>query len=166
MNTKKYYWELNASALKGIKKILKNPDNIKYLDRIYTLLSRCDKPVELFSLISKQQFIESWPSIRKYWSKKGQSPDFKAWWETIYEQLLEKQKSAKGLKGKPPQVFAAIGLLLKNKRLDKGLSQSDLARQAGMKQPDISEIEMGSKNITLATLLRLCKILQINNLPL
>jgi len=161
MNIKKYYWELNADALKEIKKILKNPDNTKYLGRTYTLLSRCDKPAEVFSVLSKQQFIDTWPKIRNYWAKRGRALDFKAWWETIYEQLSKKQKPAKS-----PRVFAAIGLLLKNKRIEKGLSQSDLAHQAGMKQPDISEIEMGSKNITLATLLRLCKILQINKLPL
>jgi transcriptional regulator with XRE-family HTH domain len=40
-------------------------------------------------------------------------------------------------------------------RIQKGLSQKQLALRIGMKKPDISRIEEGKKNITLFTLIRL-----------
>ena len=63
-------------------------------------------------------------------------------------------------------IFVKIGKIIRNKRLEKGLSQSDLARVVRMKQPDVSKIEFGKMNITLGTLIRLCKILDIKNVPL
>ena len=165
MNLKKYFWPLNPKALREVKVILKNPRHPKFMERAFTLLSRCDNPREVFSAIDKKQFVEVWPRLRRYWVKMNQAPDFKAWWETVYEQLIQNKKTKQGLKGRPPEIFLKIGRLIREKRLKKGMSQLDFARQAGMNQPDISAIESGRKNITLATLIRLCKILGLKSLP-
>ena len=166
MNIKKYFWGLNLIALKETEKIIKNPQHPKFIERIFALLSRCDNPKELFSIIAREQFIEVWPRIRRYWVSRNQAEDFMSWWETVYEQLLNKRKIKKEVKGKPQETFVKIGKIIRNKRLEKGLSQADLARRTGMKQPDISKIEFGEKNVTLVTLIRLCKILDIDNIPL
>lgn len=165
MNTKKYFWSLKPKALKEVRIVLRNPQHPKFLERVFTLLSRCDNPKEAFSVINQRQFIEAWPKIRRYWAKINQSPDFKAWWETVYEQLLQEQKVQKAPKGTPSGIFSKIGKIFRGRRLRKGISQLDFARQVGMKQPDISAIESGRINITLETLSRLCKILNIKNLP-
>ena len=163
MGIKKYFWGLNQRALKETEKIIRDPGHPKFSARAFTLLSRCDKPREVFSLIGKDRFIEAWPRVRKYWQKRPQAQDFRAWWETIYEQLLEAgQKPA----GKPAREFQNIGALIKSTRAEKGWSQLDFARRAGMKQPDISAIEKGRKNITLETLIKLSRIVGIKNLPL
>lgn len=166
MNIKKYFWGLNPKALKETERIIKNPEHPRFIERIFTILSRCDKPKDLFSIIRKEQFIEIWPRVRRYWVKRNQAKDFRFWWETIYERLIEKEGIRKRLKGSPSEIFVKIGEIIREKRLDKGLSQTELARMARIKQPDISKIESGKINITLETLLRLCKILDIKELSL
>ncbi|MBU0549493.1 MAG: helix-turn-helix transcriptional regulator [Candidatus Omnitrophica bacterium] len=54
--------------------------------------------------------------------------------------------------------------MVREARVEKGLSQSELAFRIGMKQPDISMIEKGKNNITLETLTRLCKVLEIKKI--
>lgn len=161
----KYFWDLNEKALKETGKILKDFQHPQFAARLVTLLSRCDRPKELFSLIPKQDFVEFWPKVRSYWLKRGQASDFRAWWETIYEQLLEKYRAKqKHPRGRPSTLFLKIGKLIKEARIQKGLSQRELAFRIGMRQPDISTIEKGEKNITLGTLVRLCNTLGIKRL--
>lgn len=165
MSISKYFWGLNRQALKETEQILKNPQHPKFAMRLVTFLSRCDRPKELFSLISQKEFIEAWPRVRSHWAKIEPRSDFRAWWEAIYEQLLQEYKlEQKKLKGGSPALFSKIGRMIREARVEKGLSQKGLAFRIGMKQPDISMIEKGKKNITLDTLARLCKILEIKNL--
>lgn len=166
MNIRKYFWELNRKALLDTGRVLRNPKHPRFMERIFTLLSRCDNPDELFSVLSKEQFVEEWPRIRQYWAKRAQAQDFRAWWETIYEHLLKKEGAQRVPKGEPMAVFVKTGEILKEARLKKGWSQSDFARRARMNQPDISAIERGKKNMTIETLVRLCKTLGIKNLSL
>lgn len=163
----KYFWDLNEIALAQTKGILKNPNHPKFTARFITFLSRCDKPRELFSLISKEEFIEFWPKVRSCWRKISGDSSFVDWWETVYEQLAQDLQGKKITpKGKSAKTFLRIGRMIKEARVEKGLSQNGLALRAGMKQPDISRIEEGRKNITLGTLSRLCKILGIERLEL
>lgn len=48
-----------------------------------------------------------------------------------------------------------FGLNLKAEREAAGLSQSEVAKSAGMAQPDVAELEAGRKNATLRTMRRL-----------
>lgn len=167
MNISKYFWGLNKQALKETEEILRDSKHRKFAARLVTLLSRCDQPKELFSLISEQGFIELWPRVRSYWLKIAPRSDFRAWWETIYEQLLQKYRiKQKRPKGKSPALFLNIGRMIRGARLERGLSQNGLAFRVGIKQPDISMIEQGKKNITLETFARLCKALEIKKLEL
>ncbi len=167
VNISKYFWALNEQALKETEKILKDSQHPKFAARMVTFLSRCDQPKELFLLMSKQEFIEIWPKVKSYWSKIAHTSDFRAWWEAIYEQLLEEYRDKqKRPKGKSSALFLKIGKLIREARIEKGLSQRELAFKAGMKQPDISMIEKGKKNITMETLTCLCKILEIKKLEL
>lgn len=167
MKVSKYFWDLNERALKETENILRNPKHPKFIIRMVTFLSRCDQPKELFSLISKKEFIENWPRIRSYWLKFARQSDFRDWWETVYEQLLESY----GVKRKKPEgkssgLFLKIGMKIREARVNKGWTQNELAFKVGMKQPDISKIEEGKKNITLETLATLCKALEIKNIDL
>ena len=158
---------MNEKALNETIRILKRPNHPKFAERMVTLLSRCDKPKELFTLIPKEEFTQNWPKIRSYWKKTAKVSDFRDWWETIYEQILEKYGQRVGKpKGEPSKVFEKFGQLIKNARVQKGFSQKELAVRVGMKQPDISRIEEGRKNITIATLIRICSILDIKRIEL
>lgn len=163
----KYFWDLNKEALKETKRAIKDIKHPKFLMRIVTFLSRCDKPKELFSIILKKDFIKIWPKIKTYWRKVERMSDFRDWWETIYEQLLEKyQHKYKNAKGLSPDFFMNFGKTIRQARVSKGLSQKQLAQSIGMKQPDISKIEEGKKNITLYTLMRLSKILELKRIDI
>lgn len=168
MNTAKYFWDLNEKALKQTQGILRNNhSHPKFIARLVTLLSRCDRPKEVFSLIEKKEFVNIWPKVRSYWKKIQPESDFRDWWETVYEQLFEKNKTRiKTAKGRPSVLFSMVGRIIMRARIEKGLSQKDLAVRAGMNQPDISRIEEGRQNVTLETLACLCKVLNIKSIKL
>lgn len=166
VDIKKYFWEYNAQALKEVEKILKDPLHPQFVIKAYTFLSRCDKPKEVFEIIDKEKFIENWPKIRRYWLKKRQSEDFLYWWDSIYEVILKKKRIKRVQKSYINKDLKRIGEFLKEKRLEKGYNQKDLALKTGLRQPDISKIEKGKINITLETLLRICKVLDIKEIPL
>ena len=95
----------------------------------------------------------------------GTHEDFRAWWETIYEQLLGDQKTRPN-QGTPAPTLVSIGNQIRSERLKLGWNQSDLARRARVRQPDVSAIEKGKKNATLETMLRICKVAGIRNIKL
>lgn len=163
MNISKYFWDLNEKALKETLRVLKNPRHPRFPEKMVVFLSRCDRPAELFSLISKDKFVDAWPKIRVHWIKRARQSDFRDWWETIYEQLTEADKPIKTA-GIRLAFFRKFGKLIKEARIKKGLSQKQLALCVGMKQPDISGVEEGRKNITLYTVMRLCRALKIKKI--
>ncbi len=157
MSLKKYFWDLNKQAqIETVNYILPDPEHPKFLTRIVTLLSHCDRPEEVFSVIDKEKFINSWPKIKKYWNKTAHATTFLAWWETIYEQLIKKQPI-----DKPIQLLIDIGKKIKKARIEKDMTQIDLAKRTGFKQSDISRIEQGKTNITIESLYRILKILKV-----
>ncbi|MCD6227968.1 MAG: helix-turn-helix transcriptional regulator [Candidatus Omnitrophica bacterium] len=165
-NIEKYFWNVKPEVIDQIKKILKNPRHPRFAEKIYLLLSRCDDPQIVFSLLDKKKFIENWPRIRRYWIKKGGAEDFRYWWEAIYEEILNQKRKIKKTKVPYSKFFRKIGRILRNKRIEKGITQKDLAFKVGLRQPDISNIEQGKTNITLETLIKLCKALDIKSLSL
>ncbi|MFH1384777.1 MAG: helix-turn-helix transcriptional regulator [Candidatus Omnitrophota bacterium] len=167
MSIAKYFWNVNEKALRNIKSVLKDPDDATFNKHVVTLLSRCDKPKELFSVISKKRFIEIWPHVRRYWIKHERMSDFRDWWDTIYEELAHKGgRTYKKSRRCSSRVFHTIGRTIKEERIKKGLSQKQLAVRVGVKQPDISNIEEGKTNITLFMLFRICNVLGIKNIDI
>lgn len=162
MSVEKYFWSLNPKAIRETEKIIRDPDHPRHPEKMFVILSRCDKPRELFSMIGKEGFIKGWPRIRRYWIRCRQAEDFRAWWETVYEELTKRA----GQKSRPPEIFRRIGKIVANKRIENGLSQKDLADRTRLKQPDISRIEQGKTNITLDTLIRICRVLDIKDVSL
>ena len=163
----KYFWDLNEKAVRELGGIFKDPGHPKFNMRIVSFLSRCQKPKELFLFVDKNDFIKFWPKVKKYWKKTEGSVDFIDWWETVYEQLLQKKgASPKKPSGEPMPFLLIIGAKIREARVNKGLSQKELAFQVGMKQPDISKIEDGKTNITLITLFSLAKALAIEEIKI
>ncbi len=161
MNIKKYFWNLNEAALKETTSILKNPSHPKYPQRVVAILSRTNNPKEVFRFINRKQFVDSWPKIRKHWAKVGGSEDFRAWWETVYEEIADRA-------GKIPSAdvtLAAVGAIIRDKRIERGWSQNDLAIKTGVDQPYISRIEKGV-HLEVRTLIKICRALGIKNMPI
>jgi DNA-binding Xre family transcriptional regulator len=163
----KYFWDLNDAALRETGRILKQPGHPEFSRRMVRFLSRCQAPKELFSVITRKQFIEAWPRVRRYWTRVDRESDFRDWWQTIYERMAAGERGKmSGPKGGSPAVFHKIGAEIRDARVRKGFSQSELALRTGIKQPDISKIEEGRKNITLGTLYRICAVLGMKKIEL
>lgn len=160
MSIKKYFWNLNDAAFKETRAILKNPSHPKYPQRVTAILSRTNKPKEVFGVIPREQFVESWPVIRKYWFKVGGSEEFRSWWETVYEQISNARTA------KPSgNALKEVGKIIRDKRVDKGWSQKDLAVKTGVDQPYISKIEKGA-GMEVPTLIKICRALGIKSVPI
>jgi len=167
MNIAKYYWDLNKDALRKTAKILRNPKHPQFVNRAVRLLSRCDNPRELFSFFSREEFIDFWPKVKAYWVKTESESNFRDWWQTIYEQFLRQgRKETKAPKNGQSILSLKIGKVIREARVQKGLNQKELALLVGIKQPDISKIEEGKKNITLKTLSALSGVLKIKKIDL
>jgi len=165
MKVEKYFGDLDKDALKNIRKILKNPNDKRFLSYSIKLLSKSHNPKEVFSVIPQENFIEFWPKIRNYWKKIGSAFEFRRQWQKVYEMLVEKEKAQLQREGFSKD-FSKIGNFFKEKRLKLGLTQKELALKIGMIQADISRIESGKRNITLETLIKLCKALKIKKIEL
>ena len=55
--------------------------------------------------------------------------------------------------------------LIIRRRKEKGLSQKQLALQAGITQPFMNEIESGKKKPSIDVLFKLCEVLDITVFP-
>ncbi|AZB25259.1 MULTISPECIES: helix-turn-helix domain-containing protein [Flavobacteriales] len=58
--------------------------------------------------------------------------------------------------------YKAIGKALKNKRIEKSLTQEQLADKAKVDRSKISDMENGKEDFQFSTLLKLCKQLDLN----
>ncbi|MEA2082506.1 MAG: helix-turn-helix transcriptional regulator [Elusimicrobiota bacterium] len=155
MNSNKYFWDLSGAAIKETPAILKDGTNPKHISRVATLLSRCDKPGEVFSYMDKTVFINSWPKVKKYWKKTAHAIDFLEWWDMIYDEMTRARP-----KDKPSKVLVGIGNSIKSIRLEKGFNQQGVSDLTGLSQADISRIERG-RNIKLISLIRILKVLKV-----
>lgn len=59
------------------------------------------------------------------------------------------------------QVIKAIGEYIKNKRVQQGLTQSDLAQKSGVSHPSITRLETGTGNISLSHLIAILSALNL-----
>lgn len=51
--------------------------------------------------------------------------------------------------------------VIREKRIERGMNQAQLAKAAGISQPYVNEIELGKKNPTVDVLIRICRALDI-----
>ena len=163
----KYFWGFNDKALSEASAALGNIHHSRFAYYAVILLSRCDEPKEALCFISKDDFIIGWPKIKSYWRRLKENSEFRDWWQAIYESMLEeKNGKTRAPNEKSSFFFKAIGTKIREGRLKLNMSQKDLARSSGIRQPDISKIEEGKKNITLETLIKICKIIGLRQIQI
>ena len=54
-----------------------------------------------------------------------------------------------------------IGFNIKKIRIEKNISQQDLAAACNFEKSNMSRIEAGRTNLTIVTLLKICEVLQV-----
>ena len=161
----KYFWGFNNQALLEASTALKDINHPRFAYYAVILFSRCDEPKEAFRFISKDYFISGWPKIKSYWRRLKENSEFRDWWQAIYESMLEEKNGKPGArKEESSSFFKAIGTKIRENRLKLNMSQKELARSSGIRQPDISKIEEGKKNITMETLIKICKIIGLKEI--
>ena len=161
----KYFWGFNNKALSEASAALRDIHHSRFAYYAVILLSRCDEPKEAFCFISKDYFILGWPKIKSYWRRLKENSEFRDWWQAIYESMLEeKNGKTRAHNEKSSTFFKAIGTKIRENRLKLNMSQKELAKSSGIRQPDISKIEEGKKNITLETLIKICKIIGLREI--
>ncbi len=163
-NIAKYFWSLNDKALAETEKALGDPAHPRFAGRAITLLSRCDEPGELFAILSKDIFIEQWESIRRAWKKTRASPDHLAWWDAVHQSIVSPDGT--GPRDNGSRHLRHVGAQIQAARREKGWTQAELARRAGLGQKEISRIENGKSNITLLTLIKMARMLGVKKVDL
>jgi len=161
----KYFWGFNDKALEEASEALRDINQARFAYYAVILLSRCDEPKEAFRFIRKDHFALAWPKIKSYWRRLKENSEFRDWWQAIYENMLEeKNGKTRAHKEKSSSYFKSIGAKIRESRIKLDMSQKELAGLSGIRQPDISKIEEGKKNITLETLIRICKIVGLKEI--
>ncbi|MDP8247280.1 MAG: helix-turn-helix transcriptional regulator [Candidatus Tritonobacter lacicola] len=164
----KYFWSMSDNALEETGKIIREPSHPYFRDRAITLLSRCDEPDELFEIIPKETFRQEWPAIKRAWRKKGVGLDYLSWWDAIYANLI--RAGAAGGKrlasSSRSEYMRFIGEQIKKARLSRGWTQKELADRIGAAQRNISAMETGKSNMTMATFVKVARALGIEKIDL
>ncbi len=81
-------------------------------------------------------------------------------YSTLKKQLLKDEKVRKEYDKLAPEFAIAQAVI--EKRLEKGLTQSELAQKVGTKQSAISRLESGSYNPSITFLEKVAKALNLN----
>jgi len=77
--------------------------------------------------------------------------------EEVYEELLENPEFREIVTQQAVASVVSLGVLVY--RTDRGLSQTGLAKELGVKQPAVSRLEIGEVNPSIETLRRLSSVL-------
>lgn len=64
--------------------------------------------------------------------------------------------------GNTEELLKVFGVIIQNLRLDKNLSQAELAERGDFNRTYISDLERGKKQASLSTILRLADALEID----
>jgi len=58
-------------------------------------------------------------------------------------------------------ILSMIGLRIRELRVEKNISQQDLAAACNFEKSNMSRIEAGRTNLTIGTLLKICEVLNV-----
>lgn len=166
---KDWLWDRDLN----IEEIFGDEKHPRYISTAALLLARKNSAKEVFSeYIKPLVFYKNWLKIKKLMRQDQWNNPRIDYWQAIYEKLGEKYKAG-GLKLRQPKMSSNkliknIGQQIKAARIKKGFTQKKFATHIGITQQWLSKIEKGQENITLLTLIRLCRALGMKevNFPL
>ena len=138
---------------KAIKMVLgeKTLFDVYFLDgkvKRYDILSIADKFPQLNKLNDRSLFekgkLLGWSTV--YWNE-----ELDVDVETVYDEGIDVTDQYDDIDS------AIIGFIIKEKRLERNLSQEDLAKKIGIDQSDLSKIEKGLSNPSIKMVNRIAK---------
>ncbi len=148
-----------------VKKILRNPQDRKFILFASLLLARNNEPSEVFKECLKPEvFCKYWSFIKKRMRQDTWNQPRIVFWQAIYEKLIEKfrEQGVSFRKGSPSvqdSICREVGRLIYSRRKELRLSQKELAEKMNISQQLISRVEKGKENISLFTFKNIAKAL-------
>ena len=59
-------------------------------------------------------------------------------------------------------LYSKIGYRIKSKRIEKGMSQDEMALRLGVDRTYLANVEIGKQNMSFIAYIRICKVLGIS----
>jgi len=160
MDNNAIFWDKNFNQDK-VRRILNDEKGPKFIGVAATLLSRCNKPKEVFaSYLNKAAFCNNWRRIKKQMRKNKWSDARIIFWDEVYKVTLQDidKKTLKTSKKRDIVIdpeMKAIGDKIRGFRKKLGWIQAELAKRSKLSQQTISFVEKGYTNVSVKTLKRI-----------
>lgn len=162
-----WLWDKDVS-IEEIQRILKDPQNERFVNMAALLLSRNNTPKEIFDqYLDKMILVQHWARIKRQMRKDTWNDPRIIFWQAVYEKLVADFKEKGGVIRPAKQEKAVDDLIrqaaemVRTYRQKSKLTQSELAKRIGISQQIISRIEKGCADMRLLTLNKICQGEQI-----
>lgn len=153
-----WLWDKNIS-IEEVQKILKDPQNERFINVAALLLSRNNMPKDIFEqYLDKKIFVQNWARIKRQMRKDAWNDPRIIFWQAVRDRLgaefLAQGIVLRPVKQQEPvdEFIRRIAEKIKACRKSLGLTQSELAEKIGISQQIISRVEKGRNDIRLLTL--------------
>src|SRR3989338_7628425 len=102
-----WLWDTNIST-EEIQKILKDPENARFVNIAALLLSRKNTPKEIFAeYLDQKIFVQHWGRIKRQMRKDAWNDPRIIFWQAVYENVATEFKE-KGIAIRPTKEAKAI----------------------------------------------------------
>jgi DNA-binding XRE family transcriptional regulator len=140
-----------------VKRILENEQHPRFIEIAALLLSRMNRPREVFeTYLDRRRFVQNWAKIKSRMRVNRWNDTRIIFWDEVCKVVREtKGLSAREPHKRPLRVDADFKALCDQIRLvrqQRGLTQKQLSKVSGISQQSISFIEQGYINVTLGSL--------------
>jgi DNA-binding XRE family transcriptional regulator len=158
-----WLWDSRLSQ-KEVAGILKDETNPRFDLYAEKLLSRLNRPREVFRLLNQETFCRKWPTIKRRMVRDRWLTHRVVFWQTLYEVVKDRLKE-QGVHLRPrvgesiPLQRRVISEQIRKIRMEKGYHQKDLAARLGVIQQYISRLESGRENFSVDVLSRIAEAL-------
>lgn len=150
-----------------VKDILKDELNPRFVEFAALLLSRTNEPRKVFNeYVSRENFVHNWAKIKRKMRLNKWNDNRIIFWDEVYQAVKKNSgiKVRRETRTRPLNVDADIKALcdlIRDVRQKSGLTQMELANQAGLSQQSISFVEQGYTNVSLRTLKKITDALKL-----
>ena len=159
------FWDKKLTR-QEVGKILSDSQHERFQELAALLLSRTNNLKLVFSeYLTKEIFYQQWKRIKAEMRKNKWTDERINFWGQVHKTLCTRIGKTMALRKKQtaPKTaeFGSIAEVLKSERIRLGMTQSALAKKAGISQQTISHTENGKGDLSLRTLKRISDVLNL-----
>ena len=163
MIKRNWLWDVMVKEEEA-KKILKNENDLRFLNYAGRLFARNNDIDYVFSMVGKEVFCKYWPLIKEKIDQEGWFAPYKSeFWQPIYEKILKELKHAGVDVQKFPNIpltrfRVKLAMKLRDLRKEAGYTQQEAAELLGVKQKYVSKLETGRVNVSTDALSKIANM--------